>query len=193
MKHTDHKAVRRAILETLYAAYLEDPLRMVEPELLFAQPPIDRENIIPNIHYLYDRKLVEMMMGYTPPMFSAVRITTTGIDLVEDRYTFNLQFPERPDGKGDAESAIPYLVEQLVSQGDLTPLDGWTRKQLLGDIQFLRTEVAQHRAYWRPLVINALLDWIETRHEESDGGLPALPLLRAALAHTLSEETHTRN
>lgn len=185
MNHTDHKAVRRAILETLYTAYLADPLRMVEPEALFAQPPITRENIIPNIHYLYDRKLVEMMMGYTPPMFSAVRITTAGIDLVEDRYTFNLQFPAAPGAAGEAESAIPYLVEQLVAQGDLTPLDGWTRKQLLGDIQFLRTEVAQHRRHWRPEVINAVLDWIALRHHESDGGLPALPPLQAALAQAL--------
>jgi len=193
MKHTDHKAIRRAILETLYAAYLSDPLRMVEPEALFARPPITRENIIPNIHYLYDRKLVEMMMGYTPPMFSAVRITTTGIDMVEDRYTFNLQFPEQPDGTGEAESAIPYLVEQLVAQGDLTPLDGWTRRQLLGDIQFLRTEVAQHRSQWRPEVIHALLDWIELRHQESDGGLAALSPLRAALNQTLATTEHQRN
>jgi len=190
MKLADHKTVRRAILELLYHAYLDDPLRMVEPEAFYACAPIKPENIVPNMHYLNDRKLVEMMMGYTPPMFSAVRITAAGIDLVEDRYNFNLQFPAgAPDG-GEAECAIPHLVEHLVAQGDLSPLEGRIRRQLLNDIQFLREELAQPQDCWRDNVIAALLDWIGERHEMSGGALPALPLLRDAVRATRGATRH---
>tara|TARA_R110001592_G_scaffold36141_3_gene122011 strand:+ start:311 stop:883 length:573 start_codon:yes stop_codon:yes gene_type:complete len=181
MNTVHHKATRRAILEILYDAYLEDPLRMVEPEPFYLHPSIDRKTIVPNMHYLYDRKLVEMMMGYTPPMFSAVRITAAGVDLVEDRYTFNLQFPPEPEAGGIGETAIPYLVEQLIAQGDLSPLDGWVRRQLLGDIQYLRNELSQSKDHWRPEVIGALLDWITLRHEASGGALSAVVHLRTAV------------
>ena len=185
MNAADHKAVRRAILEFLYENYLEDPLRMVEPEPILARSPINGENVIPNMHYLFDRKLVEMMMGYTPPMFSAVRITPAGIDLVEDRYNFDRQFPPCCEATGESKTTIPHLVELLVAQGDLTPLDGWTRRQLQRDIQYLRDELAQPQAQWRTEVLETQLAWIEERHQESGNGLPALAELRSAIASTV--------
>lgn len=178
MKPADHKAIRRKLLEFLYASYLDDPLLMVEPEPLLALPGVDSKNIIPNMHYLYDRKLVEMMMGYTPPMFSAVRITAAGIDMVEDHYNFDLQFPPRCSPDGDEVSTIPQVVEHLVAQGDLSPLEGWVRHQLLQDIQYLRHELAQPREQWRMEVIYALLEWIGRRDDDAGGALPALHELR---------------
>lgn len=177
MRIEDHKALRRMILELLYQSYLEDPLRMVEPEVFFASPPLDRVNIVPNMHYLSDRKLVEMMMGYTPPMFSAVRITAAGIDLVEHRFNFNLQFP--PD-HSEGESAIPALLESLVEEGDFLPVDGLARRQLLGDIVFLREELSRPAERWRPALVEVLLGAIEAHGVQAGQPLRALtPLARS--------------
>ena len=187
MAPTNHKAIRRQLLNQLYAAYIADPLRMVEPEVFLDLPGIDRTNIIPNMHYLHDRKLVEMMLGYSPPMFSAVRITPAGIDLVEDRYTFDLQFPPQAVAGTTSESALPGLIEHLIAQGDLSPLDGHVRQQVLNDIQFLRHELAQDKAHWRPEVIRSVLDWLEERHLESGGALPACELIRKTV-HNVGQE-----
>jgi hypothetical protein len=188
MRPPSHRAVRRLLLETLYAAYLDDPLHMVEPEPFLDLPGVDRKTIIPNMHYLHDRSLVEMMMGYSPPMFSAVRITADGIDLVEDRYRFNLQFPPQPGNTEEAMSAIPALIDQLIAEGDLSALEGWVRRQLLNDIQYLRDELMQPQAQWRPEVLRAILDWIGQRHCASEGALSALVEIQVALAPILRQD-----
>lgn len=178
MRIEDHKALRRMILELLYQAYLDDPLRMVEPETFFASPPLDRENIVPNMHYLADRKLVEMMLGYAPPMFAAVRITAAGIDLVEHRFQFNLEFPAT---QGGPDSEIPALLERLVEEGDFLPIDGLARRQLLGDIQFLREELSRPVDRWRPRLVRALLDAMEEHRARAGQPLECLDRLVAAV------------
>ena len=183
MRIEDHKALRRMILELLYVSYLDDPLRMVEPEAFWASPPLDRTNIVPNMHYLADRKLVEMMMGYCPPMFSAVRITATGIDLVEHRFAFDLQFPA---AHGGPASEIPALLERLVEEGDFLPIDGVARRQLLGDILFLREELTHPADRWRPALVRALLDAIEAHRARSGQPLEALAPLSAAVDSVLN-------
>lgn len=178
MHMEDHKALRRMILELLYQSFHEDPLRMVEPDVFFAAPPLDRTNIVPNMHYLSDRKLVEMMMGYAPPMFSAVRITPAGIDLVENRFNFNLQFPP---ARHDSESVIPALLEQLVEEGDFLPLDGLARRQLLGDILYLREELNRPADRWRHGIVTSVLDAIATHRTRAECPLETLEQLRTAV------------
>jgi len=68
------KSIRRKLLTRLYERYQRDPLDMLEPQD-FADIAV-RVSLAANMHYLADRGLVEMMMGYNPPMFSAVRITS---------------------------------------------------------------------------------------------------------------------
>lgn len=185
MRIEDHKALRRMILELLYQSYLDDPLRMVEPEVFFAHPPLDRHNIVPNMHYLSDRKLVEMMMGYTPPMFSAVRITAAGIDLVEHRFAFDLQFPPL---SGGPETEIPALLERLIEECDFLPLEGVARHQLLGDALHLREELNRPVARWRPALVRVLLDVIEEHRAAADTPLAVLDRLRAALDAVLKAQ-----
>lgn len=179
----NHKFLRRKILELLYQAYLDDPLRMVEPEAFFEVPPLTRQNIVSNTHYLADRKLVEMMMGYAPPMFSAVRITPAGIDLVENRFAFNLQFPADP---GTAETEIPVLLQHLVEAGDFLPLDGIARKQLLEDLLYLREELSRPVERWRPTLVRVLLEAIEAHRSRADQPLGVLDELRSAVESALS-------
>ncbi len=179
------KSIRRKLLTRLYERYQQDPLKMLEPED-FADIAV-RTPLAANMHYLADRGLVEMMMGYHPPMFSAVRITADGIDLVENRFEFNLRFPPVPGEDAEALAEVPYLLERLVEEVDLSPADGEARRCMLRDVQYLRDEVARPEARWRWHVIGALLDWLAEPLENSDEALPSLRMLRKHLEQVLRE------
>lgn len=187
MKSTHPKAVRRRLLELLYAAYSRNPLEMLEPADVLADGTVAREDLISNMYYLSDRGLVEMMPSYTPPMFAAVRITADGIDLVENEFEFNLRFPGEP-GKLEASAAnVPHLMEKLVEEADFSELDGEKRRCLLRDIQYLRDELARPAERWRGEVVRTLMRWIDAYFKNPAKELPSLPMLRLALKGKLEE------
>ncbi len=181
MEESHPKYVRRVLLERLYERYMLDPLDMMTPADLLEDAVISRANLVPNIHYLHDRGLVELMLGFSAPMFDGVRITVHGIDLVENVSEFGLQFP---GVLGDDENGlvdIPVVMERLVEEADLCALDGEARRALVRDIHYLREEVARPAARWRSEVIGQVLDWIEGHFSDGAPPLPSLNRLRTLL------------
>jgi hypothetical protein len=180
------KTVRRRILEVLYGTYMRDPLEMPGPEAFTAQG-ITRQELIANIHYLADRNFVELMMGYAPPLFASARIRPDGIDLVENRYEFNRLFPPAPGELEAVLAGVPRLLEELMVQAELSPLDGDARQALLRDVDFLRAEVARPAHRWRHDVIETILGWVAANFDKPEDILPALPGLRAAITQAAKE------
>jgi len=175
------KSVRRQLLLKLYDAYFVDPLDMLSPEDVLGDGAIAREALSPNAHYLHDRQLIELIVGYNPSTFAAARITAKGIDLVENHFEFNLLFPPGP-GEGEGYAAeLPQLMERLVEEADFSPLDGEARRNLLRDVQFLRDELARPESRWRHHVILTFLDWIGGYFEAPGEVLPSLGALRQRL------------
>ena len=125
------------------------------------------------------------MLGYSPGLFAATRITPKGIDLVENRFQFDLEFPPEPGELEENLAEVPRLLEQLMQEADLSPLDGEARRALLRDLQFLRDEVARPASRWRKEVIEAVLGWVESRFhapdQQTDQVLPSLTPLKEAL------------
>jgi len=175
------KAVRRMLLELLYRHYMRDPLRMVSSEEVVEETELTKHELTVNMHYLSDRGLAEMMRGYQPPWFSAVRITADGIDLVENEFEFSRRFPPWPVGKEARYGDLPALVEGLVEEVDLVPIDGEARRNLLRGIQYLRDELARPAERWRHHVIHTFLDWIEEAASDTEEGLPSLHAIRERL------------
>lgn len=173
------KSVRRVLLTTLYQAYFEDPLNVLNPEDFLAHEEIDRESLIANMHYLADRGLVELKMGYQPPLFASARITADGIDLVENEFEFERRFPVRLTAKELRAVSVPYIVERLFEEAEVAPLDGEARRALIRDIQYLRDEIARPAERWRNRVIGEVMNWVEVH---ANGALPSLNALRNALA-----------
>lgn len=165
----------------MYEHYLSDPLDMLTPDKLHEEGCVTREELQPNIFYLSDRGLVELMTDYKPPMFSGVRITADGIDLVENLYEFNLRFPPELGEYEDSLADVPMHMERLVEEAELSALDGERRRSLLRDVQYLRDELVRPPERWRGEVVQTVLDWIEGYFEGSDDGLPSLGALRKAL------------
>ena len=181
MSHAHPKAVRRQLLQTLYQAYMDDPLTMLTPEDFLAPGSLDKHDLAVGMHYLRDDGLVEVMLGYRPPLFISARITPRGIDLVENRHEFDRRFPRvAPPGEA-AHPEVPALVEQLVAEADLCSLNRPRRLALLRDVQYLRDELAQPIDHWRPGVIAATLDSIAAPFQDGSDALPALQPLRELL------------
>ncbi len=180
MGNRSPKAVRRHLLQVLYDTYMADPLEMLSPEDFLNGGQVERHDLAVNMHYLRDDGLVEVMLGYRPPLFISSRITTRGIDLVENRYEFDRRFPrDIPQGDGSIVE-IPELIEQLVVEADLCSLDRPRRLTLFRDIQYLREELAQPSESWRQEVIVRSLEWIAAPFSDREG-LPTLPRLQALL------------
>lgn len=180
------KSVRRRILTILYDHYLKDPLEMLTPEDVLEDGTVPREDLLANIHYLGDKGLVELMIGYNPPWFAAARITANGIDLVENRYEFNLRFPPQPGELESALADVPVLMEQLLQEAEFAPLDGDERRCLLRDILFVRDELSRPETRWRTHVIDTVLKWAEAYFDDPAEHLPTLTPLRQAIDRELS-------
>ncbi len=188
--NTPHpKHVRRLLLERLYERYMRDPLGSLTAVELLDDAIVNRESLIPNIHYLHDRGLVELMLGFSAPMFDGARITADGIDLVENTSEFGLRFPQRLDDEEALSAGVPVLMERLVEEADLCALDGEARRALLRDIQYLREELTRPLRRWRVAVIRAVLGWIEGYFESGEEGLPSFEDFRTLIgAHLRPDE-----
>jgi len=154
---------------------------MLSPTDLLEDGTLTRGDLAGNIHYLYDRKLIELVMGYNPLMFSAARLTPDGVDLVENPYLFNLRFPDGITGLEGGLEAVPLLVEQLVQEADFAAHDGENRRCLLRDVQYLRDELARPPHRWRHHVIATVLSWLEEYVKGPDTEMPSLVELKGAL------------
>ncbi|HPO13765.1 MAG TPA: hypothetical protein PLI09_09995 [Candidatus Hydrogenedentes bacterium] len=185
MKITHPKSVRRHLLKFLYDRYLSNPLEMMGPSDFLEGSELSREALMVNIHYLADRNLVELMMGYNPPMFAAVRITADGIDLVENQFEFNLRFPPELDEREESTADILWLVERLVEEAEQSPLDGEARKSLLRDVQYLRDEVARPTHRWRKHVLDAVMGWMAESMEGTGETLSSLATLQTKIKDTM--------
>ena len=160
---------------------MNDPLEMLDPEFFLTTHAYPREALVPNIHYLHDRGYVELLIGYRPPLFAGARITAKGIDLVENRFEFNRLFPPELDEATRELAALPALVEQLLFEAEMAPLDGEARHALLRDVQFVREELARPAHRWRKEVILAVLGWMAHGQPEAQAAMPAREEIRAIL------------
>lgn len=172
------KRIRRGLLTQLYERFLADPLEMLTPGDFLDGGTLTTRDLAANMHYLRDRGLVELLLGYNPPLFSGARITADGIDLVENDFEFNLRFPAAPGEEEEATAELPRLLEQLVVEADYAPLDGEARKRLLRDVQYLRDEIARPAERRRKEVIATVLDWIAADFDDPGEALPSLSEIR---------------
>ncbi len=179
------KTMRRIILRALYDRYLESPLDMLTPDDLADATEFDVKTLLSSVHYLHERGFVELMAGYNPRTFAAVRITTDGVDLVENPYEFDLRFPYE-NAADRAVLGIPQLLERLSAEANRVPLDGWRRQTLVRDVQYLRDELLRPAGHWRGEVLRTVIGWIAACFDEPYAALPSLKELQDALERELA-------
>lgn len=185
MNYSHAKALRRKILLFLYQRYEADPTEMLGPEVFISEQGIAKADLVFHMHYLNDHGLVEMAMGYAPPLFASVRLTARGVDVVEHPFELDRRFPAVPEAQEDGFGALPVLLERLIEEADCSPLEGEQRRALQRDVLYLREEVARPAAAWRTEVLLAVLDWIAAPVADPAEDLPSLAAIRACLAPVL--------
>lgn len=187
MERVNPKLVRRRILEILYDEYQKDPLHMLTPYDIADHGTIVIDDLTPNCYYLHDRSLVELMVGYNPPLFDAVRIAPMGIDLYENVSEFDKNFPRDPsESRLRAPNVIP-LMMQLAREGEKCGLKGIRRDWLLRDLSHLRDELRRPEEEWRADAIFLDLQWMEGCFDgKDDSVLPSLEELKAMLISWLA-------
>lgn len=155
---------------------------MAGPEPLMPCAGDDRSTLVFNMHYLADRGLVELMMGYQPPLFSGARITADGIDLVENRFQFDLRFPPAPEDPDSAAAELPALMARLAEEVEFCPVDGEARRALLRDAAWLQDEAARPAARRRLGLVLSVLDSMAGACGSAENAPPALEKVRSMVA-----------
>ncbi len=169
-------------MEILYESYQKDPLHMLSPYDIAEHGTVVLEELTPNCHYLHDRSLIELMMGYNPPMFDAARIAPQGIELYENILEFDKLFPRDPsEGRLRAPNVIPLMI-QVAREAEASSLDGVRREWLLRDLSHLREELRRPEDDWRAETILRDLKWLEGIMDTNEGDeLPSLEKLKSML------------
>ncbi|KPJ70488.1 hypothetical protein AMJ52_09905 [candidate division TA06 bacterium DG_78] len=85
--------IRRKILEMLYERFKEHPYYRITPKEFREVLDIDLKKLYYNIIYLEEKGHVELQKPLEGNLFVGARITTKGIDLIEDEYQFNILYP----------------------------------------------------------------------------------------------------
>lgn len=182
MEKFNPRLVRRRIMEILYDSYQKDPLHMLTPHDIADHGTVMLEDLPPNCHYLHDRDLIELMLGYNPPMFDATRIAPKGIELYENIAEFDKFFPRDPsEERLRAPNVIPLML-QLAREAEASSLEGLRREWLLRDLSHLRDELRRPEDEWRAEIILRDLQWLEGLFDAGeDSELPSLEKLTAML------------
>lgn len=174
-----HKALRRTLLEYLYTRYRRNPAGMVEPVELLEDIGTDKDLLAFNMHYLADHGWVELLRGYAPPLFTAARITATGIDLVENPARFNRMLPPPSSGQADSpEGALPVVVDLLCEEALYAQVDAEYRESIDLDLAHLRHELARPPERRCSELISALLEALTAIRGIDPQALPSLDVLR---------------
>ena len=184
------KNVRRIILTVLYEHYSRDPLQMLTPADILEDGTVSRADLPANIFYLYDRGLIELMIGYSPPMFDAARIAPSGIDIVEDPVEFDRQFPADSGDNGHIQAEAMPLVLRLAEEADRAPLEGTQREWLLRDVRLLRDELRRPKNQLRLDSVRQTLGWIPDYFDgTANEHLPTLEALHELIAEPDGEDS----
>ena len=85
--------VRRKILEMTYERFKEHPYYRITPKEFKETLNIDIRELHYNIIYLEEKGYLELQKPLEGSLFVGARITTRGMDLVEDEYQFDTLFP----------------------------------------------------------------------------------------------------
>jgi hypothetical protein len=89
----NNSEIRRKILEMLYERFKEHPYYRITPKEFKEILDIDLKKLYYNIIYLEEKGEVELQKPLEGNLFVGARITTKGIDLIEDEYQLNILYP----------------------------------------------------------------------------------------------------
>ena len=135
--------IRRKILELIYERFKEHPYYIVTPEEFEKALNIGLKTLNYNIIYLEEKGYVELQKPLEGNIFVGARITSKGVDLIEDEYQFNIVFP---DGLTETSTQLAIfkefdgLISRLESLND-TEIDKNLKDIIIEEIKEVQKEL----------------------------------------------------
>jgi len=178
------KELRGRILTVLYNTFQRDPMVMMTPSDIADAGSLKMDELAANAHYLHDRSLIELMMGYNPGFFAAARISPEGIDLYEDRKRFTGMFGAAAIDEKDPSAEVIPLMLALAREAESAALDGLRREWFLADVSRLRELLRRPYEHWEEEQIKNAVQWLAGQ-AGSEIALPSLAELEKVLSRRI--------
>lgn len=133
--------IRRQILEMAYDRFKEHPYYRITPKELENALNIGFKKLNYNIIYLEEKGLIELQKPLEGSIFVGVRISSKGIDLIEDECKFGIMFPVK-----NAEKLVPthifaefnLLIDSIESANNI---DNGLKKLIIEEIKEIQNEL----------------------------------------------------
>jgi hypothetical protein len=156
--------IRRMILEYAYRHYQENPYYRIIASEFKDHLNVNIKELHFNIVYLEEKGYLELQKPIEGSLFISARITARGIDLVEDEYQMEIQFPLQ---KGTAQVQINVFKEfdLIVDKINNSDVIGKNTKELIvEEVREIQKELKKiHPSYGR---IKEVLDKLRKRDAE---------------------------
>ena len=154
--------IRRRMLEILYKCYTDHPYNRITPKEFKEILNIGLKELQFNIIYLEEKGYVELSKPLEGSVFVGARITTRGVDLVEDEYEFNVFFPEE-------SIAIPDEIfdelENLINETNgRTEISNESKELIIEELKYVLDELKKKEPCYTE--IKQKVDRLKTRDFE---------------------------
>ncbi|MBA7523988.1 hypothetical protein ES705_16125 [subsurface metagenome] len=133
--------IRRQILKMAYERFKEHPYYRITPKELEDALNIGFKELNYNIIYLEEKGLIELQKPLEGSIFVGVRISSKGIDLVEDECRFDIMFPA-DKGEKLAPTHIFAKFNLLIdSIESINNIDNGLKKLITAEIREIQNEL----------------------------------------------------
>lgn len=180
--------IRRKILEMAYERFKEHPYYIITPKEFKEKLNIDLKTLNFNIVYLEEKGYIELQKPLEGSLFVGARITSRGVDLVEDDYQFDIQFPVNKDTSAmqiNVFKEFNLLIEKINESREIKED---TREILIEEIKEIQKELKKiEPSYSR---VKAFLD--KVRQHNFEIGNQVITLLKNPMIFSLLERSAKR-
>ncbi len=156
--------IRRKILEMAYERFKDHPYYRITPKELKEVLNIDLKTLNFNIVYLEEKGYVELQKPLEGSLFVGARITSKGVDLVEDEYQLDVTFPVDKDTSAMQINIFKEfnLLIDKISESEKISSD--TKEIIIEEIREIQKELKKiEPSYGR---VKLFLDRVRQHHYE---------------------------
>lgn len=182
--------IRRKILEMTYERFKEHPYYRITPKEFKEALNINIKELHYNIIYLEEKGYLELQKPLEGSLFVGARITTKGIDLVEDNYQFDIMFPVDKSTTSmqlDVFKEFNLLIERINNLS--SDISNNQKELIIEEIKEIQKELKKNEPSYTQ--VKLFLDKIKQRDIEIGEQVTAIlknPIITKILAESAKKE-----
>lgn len=177
--------IRRRILEMLYEQFKEHPYYRITPKEFKELLNIDLKTLNFNIVYLEEKGYIELQKPLEGSLFVGARITSKGVDLVEDDYQLDITFPVEKDTTEmqiNIFKEFNLLIDKINNSNEISKD---TKELLVEEVKEIQKELKRIEPSYRR--VKLFLDKI--KQHNFDAGAQIVTLLKNPIISNLLEKS----